>query len=224
MSGKSSSLIIVLLLVLIPFGYAFYLWPDLPDRIPTHFDINGKPDAWGKKESIFILPLVMGGMGLFVYLLLANIRKIDPKRYGTADDSIFRKLAVLIVAFMCVISLTILVNTVEHSLSMNRIIFVLLGVFFAAIGMFMPRIKQNYFAGFRLPWTLDDEQNWIATHRVAGKFWVIGGILQALFVLILDGKLIFFIFFAITLVIVIVPVVYSYRMFRQTVKQNQVGK
>jgi uncharacterized membrane protein len=222
MSGRSSSLLIVLLLVLIPFGYAFYLWPDLPDSIPTHFDINGKPDAWGKKGSIFILPLVMGGMSLFVYLLLTNIRKIDPKRYGTADDSVFRKFAILIVAFMGLISLTILVNTVHQSLSMNKIIFVLLGVFFAAIGMFMPHIKQNYFAGFRLPWTLDNEQNWIATHRVAGKFWVIGGAAQALSALIFGGETLFYIFFAITLVIVIVPVVFSYRMFRQTVSKKEV--
>jgi uncharacterized membrane protein len=221
MSGRSSSLLIVLLLVFIPFGYAFYLWPDLPESIPTHFDINGKPDAWGKKESIFILPVVMGGMSLFVYLLLTNIRKLDPKRYGTADDSIFRKFAILIVAFMSLISLVILVNTIHRDLSMNKIMFVLLGIFFAAIGMFMPRIKQNYFAGFRLPWTLDNEQNWIATHQLAGKFWVIGGAAQALAALIFDGKTLFFIFFAITMVIVIVPVVFSYSMFRQAVSKKQ---
>jgi uncharacterized membrane protein len=220
MSGKTSSLLFVLLLVLIPLGYAFYLWPDLPDSIPTHFGINGKPDAWGKKETIFILPLVMGSLGLFVYLLLINIRKLDPIRYGTADDSIFRKFAILIVAFMSLISLVILVNIAHQDLSMNKIMFVLLGIFFAAIGMFMPRIKQNYFAGFRLPWTLDNEQNWIATHQLAGKFWVIGGAAQALTALIFDGKTLFFIFFAITLVIVIVPVVFSYRMFRQTVNKE----
>lgn len=222
MLGRTSSLLIVLLIILVPLGYAFYLWPDLPDRIPTHFGIDGKPDAWGKKESIFLLPVIMGGMGLFVYLLLTNIRRIDPKRYGTADDTIFRKFAIMVVLFMSMISLVILVNTVHQDLSMNKIIFVLLGVFFAAIGMFMPRIKQNYFAGFRLPWTLDNEQNWIATHQVAGKFWVIGGAVQALSALIFGGKALFFIFFAIMLVIVIVPVVFSYRMFRRSVSQKQV--
>jgi hypothetical protein len=34
-----------------------YLYNKLPDTIPTHFDIAGKPDAWGAKSSLFLLPL-----------------------------------------------------------------------------------------------------------------------------------------------------------------------
>jgi uncharacterized membrane protein len=222
MSNKKNSLLIVLLMILLPFGYAFYQWPNLPDSIPTHFGIDGKPDAWGRRESIFMLPLIMGGMSLFVYLLLTNIRKIDPKRYGHADDTIFKKFAVLIVAFMSAMSLIILFNTADQRFSMNKIIFVFLGIFFAAIGLFMPRLNQNYFAGFRLPWTLESEDNWVATHRLAGRVWVIGGVALLLTALIFDCKSLFIIFFVIMLVMVVVPVVFSYRMFKQTVDEKKV--
>ena len=221
MAGKTSSLLIVILFILVPFGYAWYVWPNLPPTIPTHFGINGEPDAWGKKDSIFMLPMIMGGMSLFVYLLLSNIRKIDPKRYGNSDDTTFRKFAILIVAFMNLMSLIILYNMVNRDLSMNKVIFVFLGIFFAGIGLFMPKLKQNYFAGFRLPWTLDNENNWIETHKLAGKFWVAGGAAQIVTALVFDGKMLFIIFFAITLVMVIVPVIFSYKMFRQTVNKNQ---
>jgi uncharacterized membrane protein len=221
MQGKSISLLIVVILILLPFGYAFYLWPGLPDTIPTHFGIDGKPDAWGKKDSIFMLPAIMGGMSLFVYLLLSNIRKIDPKRYGNADDPVFRQFALLIVAFMNLMSLVILYNTVHQNMSINRMIFVSLGIFFVAMGVFMPRLRQNYFAGFRLPWTLESNENWTATHRVAGKWWVAGGVLQLISALVLSGKILFAVFFIIMLIMVIVPIVYSYNMFRSANNKSQ---
>lgn len=221
MTARSTSLLVVFLLILLPFGYAAYLWPGLPDTIPTHFGIDGKPDAWGKKQSIFMLPAIMGGMSLFVYLLLSNIRKFDPKRYGNAEDPIFRQFAILIVAFMNLMSLTILFNTVHQDLSMNKVIFIFLGIFFAALGLFMPRLKQNYFAGFRLPWTLENSDNWTATHKLAGKWWMAGGAAQLLSALVFDGKLLFFLFFAITLMMVLVPIIFSYNMFRKTVNKKE---
>jgi len=54
----------------------------------------------------------------------------------------------------------------------------LLGFAFAGMGIYMPKLKQNYYAGFKLPWTLESEENWNATHRLAGKIWPVGGLLQ----------------------------------------------
>ncbi|HLO79938.1 MAG TPA: SdpI family protein [Chitinophagaceae bacterium] len=221
-SGKNISLLIVILFILLPVGYAFYLWPDLPATIPTHFGVDGKPDAWGKKESIFMLPAIMGGVSLFVFLLLSNLRKFDPKRYGNTDDPIFRQFALLIVAFMNLMCLIILYNTVHQNMPINKMIFVFLGIFFAAMGLFMPRLRQNYFAGFRLPWTLENNENWTATHRVAGKWWVAGGAIQLVSALVLDGKILFIVFFIIMMIMVIVPIVFSYNMFRATNNKRQV--
>lgn len=33
-------------------------WRALPATIPIHFGISGKPDGWGGKESIWVLPLL----------------------------------------------------------------------------------------------------------------------------------------------------------------------
>lgn len=39
---------------------AAVLWPQVPDRIPTHFGAGGQPDAWGPRSLAvwFGLPLV----------------------------------------------------------------------------------------------------------------------------------------------------------------------
>ncbi|MFC1608511.1 DUF1648 domain-containing protein [Candidatus Latescibacterota bacterium] len=36
----------------------FLFWSELPDSIPHHFDISGRPDSWGGKGIIFVMPVV----------------------------------------------------------------------------------------------------------------------------------------------------------------------
>jgi len=81
------NIILVILFILIPFGYAYYLYPSLPQTIPTHFNASGEADAWGDKSTIYLLPTIMGITSIFVFLVLSNVKKLDPKRYANADDS-----------------------------------------------------------------------------------------------------------------------------------------
>ena len=51
------------------------------------------------------------------------------------------------------------------------------GLMFMVIGNYLPKVKQNNTIGIRVVWTLQDEENWSATHRFSGKIWVVSGIL-----------------------------------------------
>ena len=206
---------IVIAMVIIPFAYAFYIYPSLPYKIPTHFNMEGKADGWGSKESIYLLPSIMGFVSIFVYLLMANIKKIDPKRYSSADDKTYAQFGLFTVAFLSSLSMAILYGTAHSGIPINKLIFPLLGFAFAGMGIYMPKLKQNYYAGFKLPWTLENEENWNATHQLAGKIWTIGGLLQMIGALLLNGQAAFVVFMSITAVMVLIPVGFSYRMFRQ---------
>ena len=50
----------------------------LPDRIPTHFNISGQPNAWGSPGILWILPVV----GLGLYLLMTVLASIRFRRYN----------------------------------------------------------------------------------------------------------------------------------------------
>jgi uncharacterized membrane protein len=207
--------IIALGLVLLPFAYALYLYPTLPNKIPMHFNINGEVDGWGSRESIYLLPSIMGLTSIFVYFLMANIKKIDPKRYEGADDKVYAQFGLFTSGFLCCLSIVILYSTVHSGVDINKLIFPLLGFAFAGMGIYMPKLKQNYIAGFKLPWTLENEANWNATHALAGKVWMVGGALQMATALLLSGPAIFIVFISITAVMVIIPSIYSYRMFKR---------
>jgi uncharacterized membrane protein len=52
------------------------------------------------------------------------------------------------------------------------------GLMFIVIGNYLPKARQNYTIGIKIPWTLADEENWNRTHRLAGRLWVASGILM----------------------------------------------
>jgi uncharacterized membrane protein len=214
MDNKKMVLFYVLLLIGIPFIYAAYLYPSLPEIIPTHFNIKGEADGFGGKGSIYLGPIIMGVASLFTYFLLANIKKFDPKRAGQVDEGLFQKFGFFTVLFLSALSMVILYATTHQGMPIEKLLFPIMGLAFAAMGMYMPKIKQNYFAGFKLPWTLDNVDNWNATHKIAGKVWLYGGILQFFAGMAFSSVTSFVIFFIAMVVMVLVPTIYSYRMFK----------
>jgi uncharacterized membrane protein len=203
------------MLIIAPFIYGALIFPNLPSRIPTHFNIEGKADAWGGPSSIFIGPGIMGAVSIFVYVLLSNLKKIDPKKYDEANDALYKDFAVLTVAFLSILSLIIIYSSTNaDQINVGKLILPLVGLSFAGLGWYMPKFKQNYFVGFKLPWTLENVDNWNETHKVASKYWIYGGLFQAAVTLVLPMKFGLIGFMLATPVMIIVPTVFSYRMFK----------
>lgn len=205
---------IFLVLLLLPFGYAAYLYPDAPERVPIHFNINGEPDGWGNRNSLFIGPLILGIVGIFIYVLISNIRRIDPKRFGDGDDRVFQQVALVTQAFLCCLNLLILYGSMHPEVLIQKLLIAFIGLIVSVFGLYMSKLKQNYFAGFKLPWTLESEANWISTHRLAGKLWFAGGVLILPASILLNGEVLSVVFVSIMVVLVVWPSVHSYLFFR----------
>mgnify|MGYP000533331183 CR=1 FL=1 len=204
------------LLIIAPFIYGALIFPNLPSRIPTHFNIEGKADAWGGPSSIFIGPGIMGAVSVFVYVLMSNLKSFDPKKYDEANDTLYSNFAVLTVAFLSMLSLIIIYSSTHaDQINVGKLILPLVGLSFAGLGWYMPKFKQNYFVGFKLPWTLENVDNWNETHKVAGKLWLYGGFFQVITSLVFSDMLALVCFMVTTLVMVIVPTIFSYRMFKR---------
>ena len=204
------------LMIIAPLIYGAIIYPQLPSRIPTHFNIEGKADAWGGPSSIFIGPGIMGAVSIFVYILMSNLKTFDPKKYDEANDTLYSNFAVLTVAFLSALS-TIIIYSSTHAdeINVGKLILPLIGLSFAGLGWYMPKFKQNYFVGFKLPWTLENETNWNETHKVAGKLWVYGGLFQAVVTFFLPMKFGMIAFMLAIAVMVIIPSVFSYRLFKK---------
>jgi hypothetical protein len=105
-------------------------------------------------------------------------------------------------------------------LPIQRLVVLFLGILFAIIGNYMPKCRQNVTIGIKIVWTLNSEENWNATHRLAGKLWMAGGILMAALFWI-PGMWAVVVLFGILTVMVSVPMIYSVRFQK---KEKAEGK
>ena len=52
-----------------------------------------------------------------------------------------------------------------------------IGVLFIILGNSLGKIRRNYFIGFKLPWTLSNDDIWNKTHRLGGKMFMLAGVI-----------------------------------------------
>ena len=205
--------IVALVILLVPAAYLALVYKQLPATIPTHFGLHG-PDAYGGKIQSWVLVGTLTLLSLLVFGILKYIPLIDPKKTAAASPGLLRSIAVLLVVFMSFLQI-VLINAMRGDLfGLQRLLLPVMSIFFCFLGNLMLSIKPNYFVGFRLPWTLENEENWRKTHRLGGKLWFFGGILSALLTSLLPFQYSIVIFFVILFVLCMIPIFYSYTYFR----------
>ena len=199
-------LILTSIVILLPIIAGVILWDKLPEQMPIHWNVSGEADKWcGKAFGVFALPLIM----LAIHWGCLAVTLADPKNRDNSGK-------IINIAFWVIplISLALCAFTYSAAMGneMNIELFtaLLLGFIFIITGNYMPKCRQSYTVGIKLPWTLHSEENWNKTHRAAGGVWVLAGV-----VTIIAG---FFSFFPLMIAALaaaaIFPVIYSYILYR----------
>lgn len=148
---------------------AAVLFPNLPDDLPIHYNINGEPDNWMPKAlAIWIMPAI----ATLVWSLMTAFPYIDPKRerYEKFSQS-YTRLKVGVLVFLSGLQVLLLTGYEEPQL-LTRMILFGAALLFVYMGNEMGRFEQTWFSGIRTPWTLADERVWRRTHRVGARWFV----------------------------------------------------
>lgn len=199
--------------ILLPYVYLATIWNLLPDQVPTHFNLDGNADSWSGKTSLLLIP---GTLGLGIYLLMLIIPVIDPKKKIQQMGEKYFSVRLLMTIFISVLSIYILKMTNVGSLRNPNLLIALIGGFYAILGNYFQTVKPNYFLGIRTPWTLESEQVWKSTHRLAGRLWMIGGLLIVIISFAIQSNYaLAFVFLIVTLILAIVPIIYSFSEFKK---------
>ncbi|MEN9598763.1 MAG: hypothetical protein RL596_1074 [Bacteroidota bacterium] len=207
--------LLVIILALIPVGYLAYIYQSLPTTVPTHFDLSWKADAYGPKSTIWFPILLISALIIGMHFLFKVLPKIDPKKSANQSPVMLGKLSVFLAVFMALIEISIIQATAGNTAILDKTLIPALGLLFALIGNYMYSVKPNYFVGLRIPWTLENEYNWRKTHQYMSKFWVVGGLLILIIGLLTNLATGLIIMFCILFVITILPIIYSYKLFKQ---------
>lgn len=196
------TLIITSIVILLPILAGVILWNQLPEQIPSHWNAVGEIDGWSSKTfAVFGMPLILLA---FQWLCVLGTGA-DPKK-GNHPQKIVHLVLWIIPVLGAVLSVLMYGAALGKEVRMEVIMPVLVGLVLTIVGNYLPKCKQNYTIGIKIPWTLNSEENWNRTHRFAGWLWTLCGI-----VIMLSGFFgSFWIFFCVVLLMVIVPCVYSY--------------
>lgn len=210
-------MLLTVLISLVPIIYLAIIWNSVPDTVALHFNSEFEPDRTGAKSNLWIPAGILCVVSIGLYFLLSNIQYLDPKRRGLPPSITFVRMGFGLSVFLSALNFIIICSSVRGTSMMSNLIFPLMGLLFAFIGNYLNNIKPNYFVGLRLPWTLNDDNNWKKTHQMASKFWFWGGLCFALISFFLPVRIIIPVMIAIILVLTIIPIVYSFRLFKKTV-------
>lgn len=199
-------IIISSVITLLPMIFGFLVWDRLPENVATSFGWNGEITGYSSKMFAVVgLPAIL----TFVNLICIIATSADPRRKNI-NNKVFSIVLSIVPVCSLLCGICIYANAFGYKISVESIMPVFMGVLFLVLGFILPKCKQNYTIGIKLPWTLHDEKNWDKTHKLAGKLWIYGGI-----IMVVSGLFnLTFLFMAIIFALVIIPTVYSYLIYK----------
>lgn len=201
------------IVILLPVVFGLIFWNSLPEELTTHWGLGGEANGWMTRgATVFLLPVIL--LAVHWLCLLISIKfpgrtEQNPKLMGIMlwiipIISLVSHGTVYMVAFGMEIQPIFLIN-------------ILLGILLIVLGNYMPKATRNPTMGIKIKWTLENEENWYATHRFGGKIYVIGGFLLLL-CMFLPMPASLSVFGIVLAAVIVIPVLYSYGYYKKQIK------
>jgi uncharacterized membrane protein len=206
--------IIILGIILLSLIISIYFYPQMPEKMASHWNAQGQVDGYMSKFwGLFLTPFMLAGLAL----LFIAIPRIDPLK---ANIEKFRKFydifIILFFVFLLSTHLQIILWNIGIEISPNVIFPIGLGLLFFYIGILCENAKRNWFIGIRTPWTLSNEVVWDKTHKIGGKLFKIAGVIALLGVFFQNYAFFFVIIPVISFSVY--TIIYSYVQYQRETK------
>lgn len=202
--------IITAVIVILPVIFGLIMWNKLPETMATHWDGNGEANDYSSKAfSVFGLPLFL----LAIHFLCAFVCSNDPKnRYQ--NESVYKAILWLVPVISLFSNFMIYWSVFGKEANVMLPLCIFTGGLFIFISRIITRCKPNHTIGIRIKYTLENEDNWNKTHKLASKLWLICGILMLLCIL-LPQRLMVYGLIGITLLCALIPIIYSFILVKK---------
>ena len=151
-------------------------WSTLPEVVPTHWGLSGRPDGWGSRTMLVVFPPILA---VGIYALLLFLPRLDPLHHGNSQvvvDST-RTLRIGMMWFFAGMQILLVFAGLGRVQNVAPAIMAMVGGLFILIGFVLGGIEPNWFIGIRTPWTLSSRKSWDDTHRVGRWLFIVNGAL-----------------------------------------------
>ncbi len=204
----------------IPMTATLFIYSRLPPMIPMHWNMQGEIDSFmNKSYGAFVFPF----MTLGILLLLWAIKVIDPRKQNYLKfEEVFFAVRLALILFFSVLQAFIIMTSLGYQFfNVSTLLETLIAILIIFLGNYLPKIKPNHLIGIRTRWTLDNDEVWYLTHRLAGKLWFGGGIILLMLAFI-PGSIATYSYVTIAVALAIIPMRYSYKTFMKLEHSSKV--
>jgi hypothetical protein len=206
MSSKNKrTLILTSIVILLPILIGILLWNKLPDSMATHFNFDNAADGYREKWfAVIMTPFIL----LALHLIMAMIIAADPRKKNISSK-VYGITIWIIPATSLALAIVIYPYNLGIHFNISLFIGIFIGITYIIVGNYLPKTRQNYTIGFKLPWTYANEENWNKTNRLSGVINIVIGIL----IIINAAMGLFNIFYSLLVAVIIgslIPLGYSY--------------
>ncbi|WP_238385864.1 SdpI family protein [Streptococcus ruminicola] len=206
---NKKQLILTSFVIVLPALLGAFFWKALPEQIPTHFGIDGQADGYSSKLfTLVAFPILFV---LFQIIALASLERVSVK--VTVPAKMRKFYAWIVPTSSFIVQGSIYANALGWVKNSPTLVTAFLGIIFIILGNYLPKTHRNHTIGIRIPWTLSDDKKWYKTHRMAGKLWVIGGL-----IILLESFIqvaLPYVMGVVIAIMIIAPMIYSFLLSRK---------
>jgi uncharacterized membrane protein len=166
--------IISLSFIATAFVFAVISWGVVPDRVAIHWNLAGEADGYGSK---FYTLLLMPAVALGLYFLFLFRPMVDPRKenYKLMQNT-YAVIRLVVVVYMSLFGILFTLLARGVVLDVGLLVPSMVGALLIIVGNYLGKLRPNWFAGIRTPWTLSSAESWNKTHQLGGKVFVGMGI------------------------------------------------
>ncbi len=208
----------------------------LPETVPVHFDAAWTPDRWGSRWELLLLP---GFMLLLALIWRRVLNAYEKKADGAGDEKAGASAGTnRKAAGIAGVSLNAMLALVQAWLLMlvfraasggessgdipDRLPLLLVGVLTVVLGSIMPKTRRSGLIGFRMAWSMYNDETWRRTHRFGGYVMGATGILLVLTAVLISPPLTAAaVFLALIAAMILVTLVYAHKVYREEKERSE---
>ena len=144
---------LVVLIALSPIAYLLISWDSIPESFTTRIELKNRFEETKTRKDLLVttISLALGGAGL--YLLMRNLKRLDPKVNDATPKSAFHKLGLTITLFLVTLNYFFISAVKYEWIIDTAVLSAFIGLLISMVGNYMNNLKPNYFAGIRLFFT-----------------------------------------------------------------------
>ncbi len=182
-------------------------------QVAVHWNSAGEIDDTASPAfAFFIIPFVQFlTVGIFSSLKFLEPRQKNLQQSGKAIQAI----AGALTGLLLVVQAMIIGQAMGLEFTRLNMLFGGMGIMLAVVGNYFGKLRSSFFIGIRTPWTLSSESVWQQTHRLAGKLFMLAGVLLFAASLILEKQHLSAAMLIVVLPAALIPAIYSWFLYRQ---------